>query len=134
MPRARLLLVAAVLAIQACSSSLKDATDRAGRAGRLQTTARVTLVADRTDGARTYRFVAEIVGGPDDDQALYCVTTTWDFGDGPALGVTPSCAPWTPGTRIQRRFETSHAYERSQRYTVEFSHGPLAARRVVDVP
>ena len=100
-----------------------------------QPEASLTLAANRAaDNSRTYNFLAEIVGGADNDRDLDCVATTWGFGDGPALTVTPSCAPWTPDTKIQRRFETSHAYQEPGSYVATFVYGSLIARRTVEVP
>ena len=131
------LLLVSALVVQTCAPSLRGSCGGFVLTGRVQTnpptTARLTLAVDRTDSTRSYRFLAEIVGGPDDDQSLYCVPMTWDFGDGPALSVSPSCAPWAPGTKIQRRFEISHVYESSGRYGVSFTYGPLTAKQIVDV-
>src|SRR5262245_15946254 len=62
-----------------------------------QPTARLVLDV-RLDlaASRTYVFAAEVVGGSDNDQSLYCAAITWGFGDGPPLTVSPSCSPWTP--------------------------------------
>jgi hypothetical protein len=46
---------------------------------------------------------------------------------------TPGCAPWTPDTKIQRRFATVHTYEEPGNYVVRFEVGPLSARRAIEV-
>ncbi len=95
----------------------------------------LALAAEVVEGqTRSYHFVAQIVGGPDNNRDLYCVSSTWSFGDGPGLTVTPSCAPWTPEVVIRRRFETSHEYAAQGSYDASFAYGPLMAHRVVDVP
>ena len=96
--------------------------------------ARLSLSADLADGGRrAYRFVAEISGGRTDDSSLYCQPTTWGFGDGPALAVTPSCAPWTAGITVPTRFESSHTYSAAGQYVVTFEYGSLTARTSIDV-
>ena len=136
----RLLTTVALLlaaTVGACSAGLnevagvgpKTSSDAGG-----QSAASIALsaVAASTD-SRVFSFVAEIVGGADDDQQLYCMTTTWDFGDGPAISMTPSCVPWTAGMKIQRRFEASHTYENPGRYTAAFSYASLSTQRAIDV-
>jgi hypothetical protein len=99
-----------------------------------QTAAQLTLSADLVDGPRrAYRFVAMIAGGPDNNPDLYCVATTWGFGDAPSMTVTPSCAPWTPEVSIQRRLEMSHIYEAPGRYDVTVAYGPLTAQTTLQV-
>ena len=132
------LLLAAALASSICSVGLSDVNGSLAPSGQApssaQSAARLTLAADlAAASSRTYNFLAEIVGGADNDRSLYCVATTWGFGDGPALTVTPSCAPWTPDTKIQRRFRTSHAYQEPGSYVVTFSYGSLTAQRTVEV-
>jgi hypothetical protein len=95
---------------------------------------RLSLSADVVDaGQRSYRFVAEIAGARTDDSSLYCQATTWGFGDGPALTVTPSCAPWAPGTTVQTRFENAHSYAVGGRYEATFAYGALTATATVEV-
>ena len=120
------LLFLAFLAVSACASPL---------GGAVQPPATLTLAAAQAaDSPRLYNFHAEIVGGADNDSELYCVATTWDFGDGPSLTFAPSCVPWTPDIKIQRRFDTSHTYAGSGRYAVTLVYGHLTAKATVDVP
>ncbi len=93
----------------------------------------IMQVQDVDGESRTFRFIAEIRGGPDNNPDLYCVATTWRFGDGPPLASSPGCAPWTPEVRIRRRFETVHAYEAPGSYETSLSYGPLASRPIVVV-
>jgi hypothetical protein len=100
----------------------------------VQNEARLTLESRLVEGERrTYRLVAQINGGQDNDRDLYCQPVTWGFGDGPPLTVTPMCAPWTSEVKIQRRFETLHTYERPGTYEVTFSYGALTARQQLRV-
>jgi hypothetical protein len=100
-----------------------------------QSEIRLTLIAnpDSTQ-VRAFVFVAEITGGADNEPSLYCQATTWDFGDGPGLTVTPSCVPYSPETRITRRFETKHTYAKAGTYEATLVYGPLRAQRSVEVP
>lgn len=82
---------------------------------------------------RMITFTAEIAGGTDNNPDLYCVASTWDFGDGPSMTVSPSCAPWNPDIVITRRFETSHKYASPGRYEASFAYGPLRARAAIEV-
>jgi hypothetical protein len=121
----------------ACSASLNETTGvgpntSGDTGGQSAASIILTAVAAPAD-SRTFSFVAEIVGGADDDQKLYCMATTWNFGDGPAMTVTPSCAPWTAGMKIERRFEASHTYEKPGRYVTAFSYASLSTERVIDV-
>ena len=131
-----MLLLAATVGA-ACSPGLNEAASvgpniSSENGGRAAASITLTAAAASAD-SRAISFVAEIVGGADDDQTLYCVATTWDFGDGPAMTMTPSCMPWTAGMKIQRRFETSHTYEKPGRYTAAFSYGSLSTQRAIDV-
>ena len=100
-----------------------------------QSEIRLTLTAnpDSTQ-ARVFQFVAEITGGADNEPSLYCQATTWDFGDGPGLTVTPSCVPYSPEVRITRRFEVKHTYDKAGTYEATLVYGPLRAQRSVQVP
>ncbi len=57
------------------------------------------------------QFVAEIAGGPDNNQDLYCIGTEWDFGNGVGVAMMPGCLPWSPDVEINRLFEIDHTYE-----------------------
>lgn len=59
----------------------------------------------------TIRVSAQLNGGPDDYEELYCPTVEWDWGDGTTSESTADCEPYQPGvTKIVRRFSTSHVY------------------------
>ena len=92
----------------------------------------LTVAADRVESQRMM-FTAEIVGGPDNNPDLYCVESTWSFGDGPPLTVSPSCMPWSSNVTIPRRFEVVHTYATSGTYEAVFVYGPLIARAAVEV-
>jgi hypothetical protein len=63
---------------------------------------------------------AEIRGGADDSEELYCPSLEWDWGDGTKSEAGTDCAPFEAGTStIQRRFTTSHTYNIAGNYRVQ---------------
>lgn len=78
-------------------------------------------------------LIAEIVGGADNNEDLYCVGTEWQFGDGNGMAMMPSCLPWTPESTMQRYFEETYTYEGPGTYEVTFTHGPVSATTVVEI-
>ena len=67
-------------------------------------------------------FVAELRGGADDYEDLYCATIEWDWDDDTRSKSTPDCDPYEPGTsKIRRRFSTRHKFEYGGRYKVRLS-------------
>jgi hypothetical protein len=125
--------LAAIPLVLAMSNSVENASAAQVRPA-VQTEAGVSLTVSLLEGQRrTFRLVAEIKGGRDNDPDLYCQPLTWGFGDGPALTVTPMCAPWTQDVMIRRRFDTRHAYEHAGTYNVTFSYGPLTAKQELRV-
>lgn len=94
-----------------------------------------TLRAEPVKGeALTMRFIAEIVGGPDNARELYCNGGGWDFGDGTAWSAIPGCIQWKPDWKFPRHFEQTHTYSQPGTYNVKSTHGPLEASVVVEVP
>ena len=64
-------------------------------------------------------FVAQLRGGADDYEVLYCATIEWDWDDDTHSESTPDCDPYEPGTsKIRRRFSTRHKFEYGGRYEV----------------
>jgi hypothetical protein len=56
-------------------------------------------------------LTAELVGGPNDYEELYCPTVEWDWGDGTHSESTNDCAPYEPGkSEIKRRFTVEHVF------------------------
>lgn len=73
----------------------------------------------------TVRLIAELTGGPDNSQDLYCQGTRWQFGDGMGGTIMPGCIVWTPSATIPRHFEQTYTYEKAGVYEVTFTYGPL---------
>lgn len=64
-------------------------------------------------------FVAELRGGADDYEDLYCVTIEWDWDDDTRSESTPDCDPYEPGTStIRRRYSVRHRFDYSGRYEI----------------
>ena len=67
-------------------------------------------------------FVAQLQGGTDDYEDLYCATIEWDWDDDTRSESTPDCEPYEPGTTtIRRRFSTRHRFAYGGRYEVQLS-------------
>ena len=63
---------------------------------------------------------AELKGGADDAEELYCPSLEWDWGDGTKSEAGTDCEPFEPGkSTIQRRFTTSHTYNIAGNYRVQ---------------
>ncbi len=75
----------------------------------------------------TVLLVADIVGGPDNSQELYCPGTQWQFGDGIGMSSSASCMAWTPDVKIKRHFEQIYTYDAPGTYKVTFTRGPVAS-------
>jgi hypothetical protein len=64
-------------------------------------------------------LVAELRGGTDDQQELYCAGTEWDWGDGTRSESSYDCEPYEAGkSEIRRRFATEHVYYQSGNYRI----------------
>lgn len=77
-----------------------------------------------------FLFVAELMGGPDNEESLYCQGWTLAPGDGNGIAAMPSCVMYTPDVEIQRHFEVSYAYEEPGVYEAVFEYGHLVSNSV----
>ena len=66
----------------------------------------------------TVFLTAELTGG-DDVEEYYCPELEWDWDDGGKSQHGSDCAPFKPGTQIERRFTAEHDYRRAGNYTVK---------------
>ena len=67
-------------------------------------------------------FIAEIQGGPDDNEELYCASVEWDWDDDTRSERIPDCDPFEPGTsEIRRRFSQRHTFQQGGQYEVRFN-------------
>jgi hypothetical protein len=66
------------------------------------------------------RAVAELKGGPDDYQALYCAAVEWDWGDLTQSEESADCEPYQEGvSQITRRFVAEHTYRSPGRFRLQ---------------
>jgi hypothetical protein len=63
--------------------------------------------------------VAEIEGGADDDESLYCPEIEWDWDDGGRSTAESDCPPLEAGMKIERRFSSRHEFRRAGVYNVK---------------
>ena len=100
-----------VLHAQASDVKAKGETRRAA----------LSLKASPLSGMAPVRIyvTAELKGGRDDDEDLYCTTVAWDWGDGTVSESTADCEPFQPGkTTIQRRYAATHLFREPGRFQV----------------
>ena len=66
------------------------------------------------------RFVAEVKGGPNDYEDLYCPSVEWDWNDDTTSESSVDCEPYQPGkSQIIRRFTIEHVYKVAGLYRVQ---------------
>ena len=85
--------------------------------------ASVSLKANPSIGFSPARVVvtAEVKGGPDDAEQLYCATVEWIWGDDTRSESKTDCDPYEAGrSEIKRRFTLDHTYQTAGNYRVEF--------------
>jgi len=61
--------------------------------------------------------VAELTGG-EDSEDFYCLAIEWDWDDGSKSLQDSDCEPYEPGTKITRRFSSTHYYSRPGSYNI----------------
>jgi hypothetical protein len=64
-------------------------------------------------------FTAELKGGDDNHEDLYCPEVTWEWGDGGKSVEESDCEPYTESSKIERRFTAHHTYGRAAVYAVK---------------
>jgi hypothetical protein len=63
---------------------------------------------------------AELKGGADDSDELYCPSLEWDWGDGTRSEANADCEPFEAGkSTIQRRFTQAHTFNIAGNYRVQ---------------
>lgn len=66
-------------------------------------------------------LTADVRGGDDDFQDLYCATEEWDWGDDTVSKNTGDCDPYEAGkSTIKRRFSADHTFQTAGEYRVQF--------------
>jgi len=75
---------------------------------------KLTLKANPTMAFSPARIVvtADLTGGTNDDQQLYCPAIEWEWGDGTESRQSADCEPYEAGkTEIKRHFTAEHSYQ-----------------------
>jgi hypothetical protein len=64
---------------------------------------------------------AEVKGGPNDAEELYCASVEWIWGDDTRSESNTDCEPYEAGrSEIKRRFTLDHTYQTAGNYRLEF--------------
>ena len=67
-------------------------------------------------------FIAELRGGSDDHEPLYCASVEWDWDDGTESERIPDCDPYEPGvSEMRRRFSRRHTFQEGGTYEVRLN-------------
>lgn len=85
--------------------------------------ASISLKANPTMGFSPARVVvtADVKGGPNDAEELYCASVEWIWGDDTRSESKADCDPYQAGTsEIRRRFTQDHTYYTAGNYRIEF--------------
>jgi hypothetical protein len=85
--------------------------------------ASISLRANPTIGFSPARVVvtADVKGGPDDAENLYCASVEWVWGDDTKSESRADCEPYEAGkSEIKRRYTLDHVYQTGGQYRVEF--------------
>ena len=66
--------------------------------------------------------LAELRGGSDHHEPLYCTSVEWDWDDGTRSESTPDCNPYEPGvSEIRRRFSMRHVFRQGGKYEIRLN-------------
>ena len=85
--------------------------------------ASVSLKATPSIGFAPARVVAtaEIKGGPNDSEELYCASIEWIWGDDTRSESKTDCEPYVAGrSEIKRRYTLDHTYQTAGNFRIEF--------------
>ncbi len=85
--------------------------------------ASVSLKATPSIGFSPARVVvtAEVKGGADDSEDLYCASVEWIWGDDTRSESKGDCEPYEAGrSEIKRRYIQDHTYQTAGNYRIEF--------------
>ena len=85
--------------------------------------ASITLKASPSIGFSPARVVAtaEVKGGPNDAEELYCASVEWVWGDDTRSESKGDCEPYQAGrSEIRRRYTLDHVYQTAGNYRIEF--------------
>lgn len=88
-----------------------------------QKKASISLKASPSIGFSPARVVAtaEVRGGPNDSEELYCASVEWVWGDDTKSESKTDCEPYEAGrSEIKRRYTLDHTFQSSGNYRIEF--------------
>jgi hypothetical protein len=105
-------LAAAVLVLPA--SAKDQAQPQKGKKPRLE----LRLTPRMAMSPVTVHFTAELVGG-DELEDWYCPEIEWEWDDGGRSVQESDCAPFSPETKIDRRYSADHDYPRAGNYQIK---------------
>jgi hypothetical protein len=103
--------LALALCVPLVARAQKDNKDNAGKDGdkRPKLTLKAQPIISMSPSKVTLR--AELVGGANDYEELYCPTIEWDWDDGTQSESTLDCEPYQAGkSEIKRRFIVEHLF------------------------
>jgi hypothetical protein len=84
---------------------------------------KISVKANPSMGMSPVRVVvtAEINGGPNDSEELYCPAVEWEWGDDTRSSDRADCDPYVAGkSEIKRRYAADHVYRSAGEYQVQF--------------
>ena len=84
---------------------------------------KISLKANPAMGVSPVRVVvtADITGGANDNEELYCAAVEWQWGDETRSINNADCDPYEAGkSEIKRRFTADHVYRQAGEYRVQF--------------
>ena len=65
---------------------------------------------------------ADLTGGTDAEEELYCPEAEWDWGDGTYSSATQDCEPFEAGkSEVRRHWTSEHTYETQGNYRLQLS-------------
>ena len=84
---------------------------------------KISLKANPAMGVSPVRVVvtADITGGANDNEELYCAAVEWQWGDETRSINNADCDPYEAGkSQIKRRFTADHVYRLAGEYRIQF--------------
>ena len=64
-------------------------------------------------------LVAELKGGDDNSEELYCPTVEWEWGDGTTSTAEADCDPYEAGkSEVKRRFSIEHRFQNAGSFRI----------------
>jgi len=106
LPRAAAILAALTFLAPALAPAAEDENPKKGKKPGLELRATPRFSFSPAE----IFFTAELKGGDDVEEA-YCPEVEWEWGDGGKSVHEADCDPWSPATKIERRFTAHHTFQ-----------------------